>query len=272
VKKEDLLFYKEYEDFYAMAKQSKAFEAFCRDAFGEDFSQDGFSDMAQIDMILKYIPKGDEVHILDVGCGNGKMLKYLQEKTGAYIHGFDYSKEAIETAKAGHLEKSEFRQGIIGEIKYPAESFDVITSMDTMYFAQDMTAFVAQVKRWLKPGGVFFAGYQEGDVMPKTEGVETTEIAKALTANGMDYEVFDITKQTYDLLRKKREAALAHQAEFEAEGNKQWFDMLLYQTECSCGSFEEFAGQMARYIFVVDETCVMRHNGYCATEAGKRLW
>ena len=53
--KEDLLFYKEYEDFYAMAKQSKAFEAFCRDAFGEDFSQDGFSDVAQIDMILKYI-------------------------------------------------------------------------------------------------------------------------------------------------------------------------------------------------------------------------
>lgn len=248
--KEDLLFYREYEDFYAMAKQSKAFEAFCREAFGEDFSQDGFSDIAQIDMILKYISNRDNVHILDVGCGNGKMLKYLQEKTGAFIHGFDYSEQAIETAKARYPEKSEFRQGIIGEIEYPAESFDVITSMDTMYFAQDMTAFVSQIKKWLKADGVLFVGYQEGDVIPKTENAKTAEIAKALKANGMDYEVFDITKQTYDLLRKKREAALAHQAEFEEEGNRQWFDMLMYQTECSSGSFEEFATQMSRYIFV----------------------
>ena len=265
--KNDLLFYSAYEEFYTMAAQSQAFKCFCKDAFGEDFSQDGFSDIGQINKILDYIPKRDNVHILDIGCGNGKMLGYLQKKTGAFIHGFDYSKEAIETAKARHPEKSEFRQGIIGEIEYPAESFDVITSMDTMYFAQDMTAFVAQVKRWLKPGGVFFAGYQEGDVMPKTDNTETTEITKALKANGMEYKVYDITKQTYDLLRKKRKAALAYQAEFEAEGNQRWFDMLMYQTECSCEPFEEFAGQMSRYIFVVDETCVMRHNGYCATKS-----
>ena len=248
--KEDLLFYKEYEDFYAMAKQSKAFEAFCRDAFGEDFSQDGFSDVAQIDMILKYIPKGDEVHILDVGCGNGKMLKYLQEKTGAYIHGFDYSKEAIETAKARHPEKSEFRKGIIGEIEYPAESFDVITSMDTMYFAKDMSAFVAQVKKWLKKEGVFFVGYQEGDVMPRTESAETTVLAQALQQNGLPYEVTDITRQTYELLQKKREAALAHEKGFLEEQQKDWFDLLLFQTDCATENYEEFAGQMARYLFM----------------------
>ena len=40
--------------------------------------------------------------------------------------------------------------------------------MDTLYFATDMTAFVAQVRKWLKKDGVFFVGYQEGDVIPKT--------------------------------------------------------------------------------------------------------
>lgn len=39
---------------------------FCKDAFGEDFSQDGFSNKEQIDMILKYIPQNDDVHILDI--------------------------------------------------------------------------------------------------------------------------------------------------------------------------------------------------------------
>ncbi len=77
-----LLFYDEYEQFYLMAETSAAFRSFCRKAFGADFSQDGFSDIGQIDRILPYIPGDREVHILDIGCGNGKVLGYIQEKTG----------------------------------------------------------------------------------------------------------------------------------------------------------------------------------------------
>lgn len=248
--KKNLLFYDAYEAFYSMAGNSKAFQNYCIDAFGADFSQDGFSDISQIDRILKYIPSGSDVHILDIGCGNGKMLGYLQQKTGAYIHGFDYSEQAISTAQKLFPDNSDFQEGIIGEIDYPEESFDVIISMDTMYFAKDMTAFVAQVKTWLKPGGVFFVGYQEGDVMPKTESMFTTELTKALMQNEMDYEVTDITKQTYDLLKRKREAALARQSEFEAEGLEEWFAMLMGQTECVTESYEEFQKKMARYIYV----------------------
>lgn len=251
--KNDLLFYNEYQEFYTMANTSKAFQAFCKDAFGEDFSQDGFSDIHQIDMMLSHIPNVENVHILDIGCGNGKMLGYLQKRTGAYIHGFDYSKQAIDTAKVLFPIHSEFREGVIGEIEYQDEIFDFITSMDTMYFAKDMSAFVVQIKKWLKPSGVFFVGYQEGDVMPKTESVNTTELSKALEKNGMKYEVTDITRQTYELLKKKREAAIAHQSEFEAEGCKQWFDMLMFQTEYAMKPYEEFTQNMARYIYVISK-------------------
>ena len=175
--KKELLFYDAYEEFYGMALESKAFQAFCKDAFGEDFSQDGFSNIDQINMILNYIPQKDDVHILDIGCGNGKMLGYLQSKTGACIHGFDYSKKAIETAQKMFAEKAEFRVGVIGEIEYE-QKFDVIISMDSMYFAKDMTAFVSQIKTWLKDDGVFFVGYQEGEVMEKTENAYTTVLAK----------------------------------------------------------------------------------------------
>lgn len=250
MKKSDLLFYDAYEEFYRMAAGSRAFQAFCKDAFGEDFSQDGFSDITQIDRILEYIPAGEEVHILDIGCGNGKMLRYLQKKTGAYIHGFDYSGEAIKTAKELFTHKADFREGVIGEVDYEENSFDLITSMDTIYFAKDMSEFVAQVKRWLKKDGVFFVGYQEGDVMPKTEGIETTVLVKALQQNGLKYEATDITRQTYDMLRKKREAAIAHQEQFIAEKQEDWFDLLLLQTECATETYEEFAWKMARYLFV----------------------
>jgi len=248
--KSDLLFYDAYEEFYKMAAGSPAFQAFCKDAFGEDFSQDGFSDIAQINRILEYIPTGEDVHILDIGCGNGKMLGYLQKKTGAFIHGFDYSGEAIKTAEALFTDRADFREGVMGEVDYEENSFDVITSMDTMYFAKDMTEFVAQVKKWLKKDGVFFVGYQEGDVMPRTESAETTVLAQALQQNGLPYEVTDITRQTYELLQKKREAALAHEKEFLEEQQKDWFDLLLFQTDCATENYEEFAGQMARYLFM----------------------
>ena len=249
--KKELLFYDAYEAFYAMARKSNAFCSFCRDAFGEDFSQDGFSNLGQIDMILQYIPKNNDVHILDIGCGNGKMLGYLQKKTGACIHGFDYSEEAINTACALFSENAEFREGIIGQIEYPEKYFDVIISMDTLYFATDMTAFVAQVKRWLKDDGVFFVGYQEGEVMPKTSNAHTTVLAEALKASGMTYEVTDISRQTYELLKRKQESAQKHRAMFEEEGNSQWFDMLICQTACINEGYEQFKEKMARYIYVI---------------------
>lgn len=257
--KSDLLYYDAYEQFYEMTGKSEAFKAFCKDAFGEDFSQDGFSDVEQINRILPYVlaktkgKPGDEkdVHILDIGCGNGKMLGYLQGKTGASIHGFDYSEKAIQTAEQIHTKEADFRVGVMGEIEYAPESFDVITSMDTMYFAADMTAFVGQIKFWLKPDGVFFVGYQEGDIMEKTRDAASTVLAQAFRANGLQYEVTDITRQTYEMLKRKREAARAHQKEFEAEGNTQWFEMLMYQTDCAMAGFEEFAEKLARYIYVV---------------------
>lgn len=247
--KEDLLFYSDYEEFYTMAAQSKAFQAFCKEAYGEDFSQDGFSNMEQINKIIPYIPTN--AHILDIGCGNGKMLGYLQQITGAYIHGFDYSEQAISTAQKLYPVNSEFREGIIGEIEYEAEQFDVIISMDTMYFAKDMTAFVAQVKRWLKPGGVFFVGYQEGDVMPKTENAHSTMFAKAVQQNGMQYEVRNFTKQVYELLQKKRMTALKYRPEFGTEEYKKWYMMLIEQTKCVMMPLAEFQQNMARYLYIV---------------------
>ena len=44
-----------------------------------------------------------------------------------------------------------------------------------------------------------------------------------------------------------REKALV----FEEEGNKDWFDMLMLQTDCVTEPYDVFAQKMARYIYVV---------------------
>lgn len=245
---DNLLFYREYEAFYAMARTSAAFAAYCNEAFGEDFSQDGFSDVAQVRRALRHVQPCADLHMLDVGCGNGKMLAWLQKQLGGHIHGFDYSTQAIATAM--ELHRGDFRVGAMGEIDYPENSFDLITSMDTMYFAPDMAAFVGQLRRWLKPGGVLFVGYQEGDVQPRTADAESTVLAQALRSCRMPYQVEDITRETYDLLRRKRRAAENHRQAFLAEGNEDWYAMLIAQTDYAQVPYEDFAKTMARYLFV----------------------
>lgn len=246
----DLLFYDAYEDFYRMADASPAFRTYCREAFGADFSQDGFSDLWQVTQILPYIPRQRDAHVLDIGCGNGKMLAYLGQQTGAYIHGFDYSRQAIQTAQRLFPEHSDFQVGFMGQQAYPEASFDVVISMDTLYFAPDMERFVGQVKRWLKPGGVFFVGYQEGDVIPRTAGWEDSRLAAALRANDWAAHVTDITRQTWEMLRRKRQAALRYREAFEQEGLSSWFDLLIQQTDCAMGTYKAFAKEYARYLVV----------------------
>ncbi len=248
-RKKELLFFDAYEQFYKMAAESPAFQNFCRDAYGEDFSQDGFSDIDQINRIIPYIPK-EGAHILDIGCGNGKMLGYLQRKTGAWIHGVDYSDTAIAEARKSFQTHSDFQVGVIGETEYPGESFDVVISMDSMYFAKDMVQFVGQIKSWIKPGGVFFVGYQEGDVMAKTENAETTVFSDAMRKNHWSYEVSDITRECFDVLKKKRETAILHKDAFEKEGGKMWYDLLLMQTDAVNQGQEAFSKKLARYLYV----------------------
>lgn len=245
---EDKLFHREYEQFYAMARTSAAFAAYCREAFGEDFSQDGFSDVGQIARVLAYVQPGDDLHMLDVGCGNAKMLAWLHSRLGGKMHGFDYAEAAIRTARERY--DGDFCVGAMGEIDYPENSFDVITAMDTLYFAPDMAEFVGQMKRWLKPGGVIFAGYQEGDVQPRTADVASTVLARALEQHGLTWQAEDVTRETYELLRRKRACAEKHREAFLAEGNGPWYDMLIGQTEYAMVAYEAFREKMARYIFV----------------------
>lgn len=247
--KEKLLFYKEYEAFYAMTKKSAVFKDYCREAFGADFSQDGFSDMQQIQRILNYVPEEKDVHILDIGCGNGKMIKYIQDKKNCFVHGFDYSENAIKAARKDS-KNAEFKVGIIGEAEYPDNLFQLVISMDTMYFAKNMEKFVAQIFRWLKSNGVFFCGYQEGDIMPRTDNSETTVLAQAFSKNGIKYEALDITKETYEMLRNKRKSAEKYKNRFEQERLKNWYFMLMGQTDCAMVSYEEYRQKNARYLYV----------------------
>lgn len=63
--------------------------------------------------------------------------------------------------------------------------------MDSIYFAPDMSSFIDQMMVWLKEDGKIFVAYQEGDIMPKTENINTSVLFKLLSEKGITFKTED---------------------------------------------------------------------------------
>lgn len=94
--------------------------------------------------------------VADVGCANGYGTVHLA-KFAKEITGFDYSVETIEQNKKTYADKPNmgFVQCKVPPIALPSESVDVVTAFQFIEHIHDQLGFIKDVKRVLKPGGVF---------------------------------------------------------------------------------------------------------------------
>ncbi len=251
--KNKLLFNKEYEDFYRMAEDNKIFSNYCTEVHGIDFSQDGYSDKKQIDEMLIIAGIQPGYKVLDIGCGNGKMGKYIAEKTGAIVYGFDYSENGIRcaTKQAANNKNLNFEEGVIGEKEYPSDNFDVILSIDTLYYTLDMEGFVKQIHSWMKLGGVFLAFYSEGQLMTRSPNEKSTELAVALDKCEASYMAIDYTRSHYELLKHKREVIETLKEKFLTNNMEFFYQSIIATSIENTMSFEAFQEQYSRYLYVI---------------------
>jgi SAM-dependent methyltransferase len=94
--------------------------------------------------------------VLDVACGEGYGSALLAARA-EYVTGVDVSREAVGHARATYPDREnlEFIAASCTELPFPDASFDTVVSFETIEHIEAQEAFLDQVARVLKPGGVF---------------------------------------------------------------------------------------------------------------------
>ena len=99
--------------------------------------------------------------VLDIGYGNGYLLKCLNRKNNLELYGIDISEDMLIQAtkknkKAAEKGKLHLEIGDCCDLKYEDEFFDVVTSINTVYFWDDTVKGLSEIRRVLIPGGSLY--------------------------------------------------------------------------------------------------------------------
>ena len=104
---------------------------------------------------LSMIPDAENKVLLDCACGQGYGAELMAAKAKKVI-GVDISPAAIEACRAAYAGANiSFERMDALKLDFPDNSFDGVVSQDTIEHVQDDGAFLAEVRRVLKPGGTF---------------------------------------------------------------------------------------------------------------------
>lgn len=219
-----------YDNFYRATAASAAHSEFCTRVFGLDLSQHGFADVTQLDALIAAAALGPGQRVLDLGCGTGLIAEYLSDRSGAHVTGLDYVPDAIRQAcerTRAKADRLDFVVGDINALALPSAAFDVIVSIDTVYFSEGYAATIAALAQALRPGGRLAFLYSHGrepwvpveEFDTSTLGAAHTPLAMALAANGFRFTHMDFTTDDLRLAIRRQEVLADLRDRFEAEGN-----------------------------------------------------
>ena len=91
--------------------------------------------------------------VIDIGCGRGEFLAYLQKK-GFVVHGLEPGDEAARQGKEEY--GLDIIHGTLGSAKLPDSYFDAATLWHVLEHLPDPLAALTEVRGALKPGGRLF--------------------------------------------------------------------------------------------------------------------
>jgi SAM-dependent methyltransferase len=88
--------------------------------------------------------------VLDIGCGDGSILRYLKQQGYRDLHGLEISDYAIRRLRA---EGINMHYGVLPGVPLPDASFDVVIASQVLEHVIRRRRFLSEIRRVMKPGG-----------------------------------------------------------------------------------------------------------------------
>jgi ubiquinone/menaquinone biosynthesis C-methylase UbiE len=148
-----------------------------------------------------------DARVLDIGCGGGANIKCLLEMCPeGFVDGLDYSEQSVAISRRKNAsalgKRCDVRQGSVSALPYDESVFDAAIAFETIYFWPDIEHDFQEVRRVLRPGGIFLICNDAGDPAnevwsSRIEGMRIygkSELTSLLSNNGFEVTGSDIHK------------------------------------------------------------------------------
>ena len=142
--------------------------------------------------------------LLDVGFGGGLLIRQaLAAVPNIHVTGIDVSQPMLVRARRTFRQAIESGQVEIAEadvssIPYPGNRFDKVAAVNTLHFWPDPGAGLAEVRRVLKPGGVFVIAIRPKPFLDRVKftalgfrAFEDADLQRLLEAAGFESPVIE---------------------------------------------------------------------------------
>jgi ubiquinone/menaquinone biosynthesis C-methylase UbiE len=117
---------------------------------------------------------GEEADVLEVGCGEGVIWRKNAERIpeGWRLTLTDLSEGMVEAARAVLGDRAQYGVASIEELPFADESFDGAIANHMLFHLEDRTRAFSEIRRVLRPGGLFVATAIGRDHLRELWGLE----------------------------------------------------------------------------------------------------
>ena len=139
-----------------MDKTSKLFDIWAKTGRSEDMEK---GHGTTVNQFLDKLPIKQNFRFLDIGCGNGWVVRKMSQHPFCIkAIGIDKSAMMVKNAKSKILSEKENYFVTELETWNTKEKFDMIFSMESLYYSVPMEPALEKVFKLLKKDGIFYCG------------------------------------------------------------------------------------------------------------------
>ncbi|MCA1038497.1 class I SAM-dependent methyltransferase [Bacillus infantis] len=123
-----------------------------------------YGPLAPVEDDLQLLGDPSGKRVLDIGCGSGHSLLYMDGRSAAELWGIDLSPKQIHTAQnvlaAAEAPVRLFESPMENDPGLPINYFDIVYSIYALGWTTSLEETLANIHRYLKPGGTFVFSWE----------------------------------------------------------------------------------------------------------------